>query len=156
MDNISDNLVEAERSIKTADHMIYVTFPLIKDKRLLLKILQDIKKAITHSMNSMLQYEYYSGRIKLYKDSRVNFKIFLEKCVPRYQITKEEVTLITELLDFVEKQKESPFEFGKEGRLVLLSGNLRPRIMSIEKTKEFMFAAKSILRKTKEEIFRNG
>jgi hypothetical protein len=156
MENISENLVEADKSIRTADHMIYVTFPLIKDKRLLLKILQEIKKAVTHAMSSMLQFEYYNGRIKLYKDSRVNFKIFLEKCVPRYQITKEEVALITELLDFVEKQKESPFEFGKEGRLILLSGNLRPRVMSVEKTKEFMFAAKSILRKTKEEIFKNG
>ena len=152
MEKFLENLILAEKMIQTADHMIYVTFPLIKDKRLLLKILQEMKNAIALCINAILQYEYLYKRIKLYKDSRLNFKIFIEKCVPRYRITKEEINQIMELFDFVEKQKESPFEFVKDEKLVVLGTGLRPRIMTVERTKELMMVAKSILKKTKETI----
>lgn len=152
MEKFLENLIAAEKTIKTADHMIYVTFPLIKDKRLLLKILQEMKNAIALCINSILQYEYLYKRIKLYKDSRLNFKIFIERCVPRYGITKEEINLILDLFDFVEKHKESPFEFVKDEKLVIMSNGLRPKIMTVEKTKEFMIVAKSILKKTREII----
>jgi len=109
MEKFLENLTTAEKTIRAADHMIYVTFPLIKDKRLLFKILHETKNAIALCINSILQYEYLYKRIKLYKDSGLNFKIFVEKCVPRYGITKEEMNLILELFDFVEKHKESPF-----------------------------------------------
>ena len=152
MDKILENLEEANKSIRTADHMIYVTFPLIKDKRLLLKILQEIKNAIAHCMNSILQYEYLLKRINLSKDPKLNFRIFIEKCAPRSNITKEETNLIIELFDFLEKHKESPFEFVRDNKLVILSNSLKTRTVNVEKTKEFMMLAKSVLKKTKETI----
>ncbi|MBS3086573.1 hypothetical protein J4422_02625 [Candidatus Pacearchaeota archaeon] len=152
MEKFLENLTTAEKTIRAADHMIYVTFPLIKDKRLLFKILHETKNAIALCINSILQYEYLYKRIKLYKDSGLNFKIFVEKCVPRYGITKEEMNLILELFDFVEKHKESPFEFVKDEKIVILSSSLRPRTITIEKIKEFMTVAKSIFKKTRETI----
>jgi len=152
MEKFLENIVVAEKTIRTADHMIYVTFPLIKDKRLLFKILHEIKNALALCINSILQYEYLYKRIRLYKDSRLNFKIFVEKCVPRYGITKEEMNLILELFDFVEKHKESSFEFVKDEKIVILSKSLRPKVMTVEKTKEFMMVAKNILKKTKEIV----
>ena len=152
MEKFLENLTTAEKTIRAADHMIYVTFPLIKDKRLLFKILHETKNAIALCINSILQYEYLYKRIKLYKDSGLNFKIFVVKCVPRYGITKEEMNLILELFDFVEKHKESPFEFVKDEKIVILSSSLRPRTITIEKIKEFMTVAKSIFKKTRETI----
>ena len=150
MEKFVENLIEAEKILQTADHMVYVTFPLIKDKRLLLRILQEIKRAVAICINSILQYEYLFKRINLYKEPKANFRIFLEKCAPIYSITKEEIALILELFDFVEKHKESPFEFIKDGKVVILSNGLKPRILTLEKTKEFLLTAKNILKKTKE------
>ena len=155
MDKILENLEEADKSIRTADHMIYVTFPLIKDKRLLLKILQEIKNAIAHCINSILQYEYVLRRINLSKDPKANFRIFIEKCSTKIGITKEENGMIIELFDFLEKHKESPFEFMRNDKLVVLSNSMRTKTMSIEKMKEFIILGKSILKKTRESI-KNG
>ena len=155
MEKFLENLMMAEKTIKSADHMIYVTFPLIKDKRLLLKILRETKNAIALCINSILQYEYLYKRIKLYKDPRLNIKIFIEKCVPRYGITKEEINHVLDLFDFLEKHKESSFEFVKDEKMVILSNGLRPRTITVEKTKEFMIVAKSILKKTREIIKRD-
>jgi hypothetical protein len=150
MEKFLENIQEAERTIHTADHMIYVTFPLIKDKRLLLKVLQETKTAIANCINSILQYEYLYKRITLYKNSKTNLKTFIEKCSSRYGITKEEINSILELFDFVEKHKESPFEFLKDEKVVILSNNMKPKTLSIEETKEFLILAKNILRKTRE------
>lgn len=152
MDKLHENLASAQKTIQGADHMIYVTFPLIKDKRLIFKVLQEMKNAMALCINTILQYEHLYQRIKLYKEPQVNFKIFLEKCVPRYGITAHEIKTVLELFDLVEKHKESPFEFLKDEKLVILSNNLRPRTVTIEKTKEFMIVSKSILKKTKDMI----
>ena len=155
MKKFLETLQEAEKSLKTSDHMIYVTFPLVKDKRILLKVIQEIKKIITNCIKVILQYEFLYKRIKLYKDPKSNFKTFIEKCSPKYKITKEEIKIMLELFDFVEKHKESPFEFVKDEKIVILSENLKPKTLTLEKTKEFLITAKNILKKTKETIIQN-
>jgi len=155
MEKFLENLATAERIIFTADHMVYVTFPLIKDKRLLIKIIQEIKNAITACITSILQREYIYKRIILYKDPKSNFRTFTEKCAPRYKITNEEIRLIFELFDFVEKHKESPFEFIKDEKVVILSNSLKPKTLTTEKAKEFLILAKNILRRTKENFSKN-
>ena len=155
MEKFLENIVAAEKKIQTADHMIYVTFPLIKDKRLLLKILQEIKNAVMDCISSILQYEYLYKRITLYKNPKLNFKIFIEKCAPRYQITKEDIKLILELFDFIEKHRESPFEFIKDDKVVILSNSLNQKTLTVEKTKEFLMLVKNILRKTRDAFKKN-
>lgn len=155
MEKFLENIIAAEKKIQIVDHMIYVTFPLIKDKRLLLKILQEIKNAVMDCISSILHYEYLYKRITLYKNPKSNFKIFIEKCAPRYQITKEEINLILELFDFIEKHRESPFEFIKDDKVIILSNDLNPKTLTIEKTKEFLMLVKNILRKTRETFKKN-
>ena len=120
-----------------------------------LKILQEIKNAVMDCISSILQYEYLYKRITLYKNPKSNFKIFIEKCTPRYQITKEEINLILELFDFIEKHRESPFEFIKDDKVIILSNDLNPKTLTIEKTKEFLMLVKNILRKTRETFNKN-
>ena len=73
MEKIIKNLEEAQKIIHVADHLIYTTYPLVKDKRLLLKIILEIKKALVKCINAVLQYEYIYKRIKLSSDSQTNF-----------------------------------------------------------------------------------
>jgi len=142
----------AEDKIQKVDHMIYITFPLIKDKRLLLKILSELNIIILNILNSILQYEYIYKRIELSKDARENLETFVSFCVPRYKITENELRLILELLDLGEKHKKSPFEFIKEERVIILSENLKPSAITVEKAKEFLLMEKSLIKKTREVI----
>ena len=155
MQKFLEKLQEAEKIIKTIDHMIYVTFPLIKDKKLLLKILLETKNAVANCINSILQYEYLYKKIKLYKDQKTNFRTFEQQCAPKYKITKQEIKLIIKLFDVAEKHKQSQFEFVRNGKVVILSENLEPKTITIEKTKEFLSLAKNILTKTKKAIEKN-
>ena len=109
MEKFIEYLKTAEQKIQNVDHMIYITFPLIKDKRLLLKILSELNIILLNILNAILQYEYVLKRIKLSKDARINLKIFNEQCAPHYKINDAEKKLILEILELGEKHKKSPF-----------------------------------------------
>lgn len=132
--------------------MLYVTFPLIKDKRLLLKILSESKKAIAYCINAILQYEYLYKRIKLYKDAKSNFRTFRDKCAKRYVINDNQISTILDLFELVERHKQSSFEFIKEDKIIILSENMKQDALSLDKTKEFLSLTKNILEKTKKGI----
>ena len=154
MEKFVEYLEEAGKMIQTIDHMVYITFPLLKDKKLLLKILLDAKIAISKCINSILQYEYLYKKINLCKNPKTNFRIFKEQCTQRYNITKEETLLIEELFNLVEKHNQSPFEFVRNNKIIILSENLKQNTLTIEKTKEFLFLAKSVLNKAEKMIRR--
>lgn len=152
MERYLEYLQEAERTIKIADHMLYVTFSLVKDKNLLLKILTEIKKTLINCVNSILQYEYLYKRVSLYKNPEENFRTFESKCAQYYNINKEEIKSILELLNITKKHEESPFEFLRGDKVIILSENSSPHVLTIEKTKKFLELAKNILKKTKTKI----
>lgn len=150
MEKFLEYLQDAEKIIKTVDHIVYVTFPLLKDKNLLLKIILETKTAVLLCINSVLQHEYIYKRINLYKNAETNFRIFIEKCAPRYKITKNEIGLILELFNLAEKHKQSSMEFIKGEKIVILSENMKTEAISIEKIKKFLDLAKNILKKIKD------
>lgn len=152
MEKFLQYLQEAEKTIRTSDHMLYMTYPLVKDKNVLLKILCETKTAITNCINAILQHEYLYKRISLYKDPKENFRTFENKCSRPYNITKEEINLILELFELAKKHKESSMEFIKDEKVVILSNNSEPKTFTVEKAKQFLELAKNILKKTKERI----
>ncbi len=153
-ENFIGSLDKAERELQIADHMAYVTFPLIKEKRLLFKILEGIYISLLNTINAILQYEYAYKRIILYKDSRDNFRTFSEKCAFRFSITPNQIRVIRDISLLVEKHKASPFEFIKKDKVVIMSDNLNTDTIDIDKIKQFLIIAKDILRKTNNVIRR--
>jgi hypothetical protein len=145
-------LEQAEKIIKTVDHMTYVTFPLIKDKQLLLKILLETKTAVANCINSILQYDYIYKRVRLYSDPKENLRIFMQKSAPRCEITKQELDLIVELFDLVEKHKQSTMAFKRNDKIIILSADLKPETITLERTKGFLLLAKSVCQKVREKI----
>lgn len=154
MEKFFENLEKSEKTLQTADHLLYVTYPLVKDKRLLLKILSEIKNSTASCINAILQYEYLYNRVRLSQDPKLNLKTFLEKCCPRYNISEIKVKKILKLFELVEKHKSSPFEFVKEDKIVILSENMNSETINLEKVKEFLELSKDVLNKAKDTILR--
>ncbi|MEK6820702.1 MAG: hypothetical protein AABX71_03245 [Nanoarchaeota archaeon] len=140
------NLEKASQSLRTADHLTYMTFPLLKENRLLLKILEEIHSSLIDIMNAVLQYEYTYKRIQIYKDARENFNTF-RAIAKRYNIKEEQINKIIEILRLEESHKKSPFEFVRNGKIVIMSDNLKTSTITLGKMKEYLLEVKDILRK---------
>ena len=140
------SLDRAREQIQTADHLTYITFPLIKENKLLLKILEGIYSGIANIINAILQYEYMYKRIQIYASARDNFETF-KRITGRYNISSEQLSKIIEIFSLVEHHKKSPFEFVKNGKIVIMSENMKAEILTLEKIKMFLLEAKDVLRK---------
>lgn len=149
MEKFFQNLEEADRILKTSGHMLYVTYPLVQDKKMLIKIIEEIKNAIVKSINAILQYDYLYKRIQLSSDTKINFENFKNKSAPRYEITEREIQGIEEILKIIESHKKSPMEFTRNDKVVILSPEMTQISINIEKAKRFLSLGNSIINKAK-------
>jgi hypothetical protein len=152
MERIFEKIEEAEKIIRGIDHIIYVTYPLIKENRLLITMVVEMKRAILLLINSILQVEYLHKRISLSQNPEKNLNTFLEKCAPYYDLTKNDTNMIIELFNIVEKHKKSLMGFTRNSKFVILYGDMKICIVSLEKTKEFLYLSKKILENSKKSI----
>jgi hypothetical protein len=149
MEKYVENLEKAIKNIRIADHMIYVTFPVIKDKRLLLKTLDQVYDSVVCTINAILQYDYLYKRINLSSDAKQNFDTFINKSAKRYNLTLEEIQDLIELLTIVENHKKSSLEFLRRDKIVIMSESLKTIIIGSEKLKKYLNLAKNIVNKAK-------
>jgi len=146
-----ESLELAHKNLQIADHMTYITFPLVKEKRLLLKVLSELSSSILNTVNAILQFEYYWKRIQLYQDAKANFETF-KRLSPRYNIAPEQLKVLLEILNLAERHKKSPFEFVKNDRIIIMSDRLSPSYLTLEKIKSFLIETKDFLRKANLKI----
>lgn len=147
-----ENLKEAIKSLQIADHMTYVTLPIVNEQRLIIKIFDEIYKSVINCIMAILNYEYMYKRIQIYKDNGDNIRTFANKCAKNYSLTNEQIKKILEILELNKYHKQSAMEFVKQNKIIILSDNLRTQIMDIRRIKEYLLVAKELLMKTNKRI----
>src|SRR4030042_3668759 len=145
MEKFQENLIQAIKNLQIADHMTYVTYPLVNEKRLLLKIFNEIYKSVMGCITAILNYEYLYKRINLYKENEKNMQTFINKCAKNYGLTNKQIKDIIEILETNKQHKQSAMEFVKRNKIVILSDNLKTQTLNIQKIKEYLLLAKELL-----------
>lgn len=151
-EKFQENLRDAIKNLQIADHMTYVTFPLVNDKRLFLKIFDNIYKSVIGCINAILNYEYLYKRIKIYTNMEDNLQTFMNKCAKNYGLTNEQIRKIQQLITLNKQHKQSAIEFVRQDRIVILSDSLGAQILDLHKLKEYLLLAKELLMHTKNKI----
>ena len=136
MEKYQECLEQAKKHFKIADHMAYVTFPLLQDYHLIIKIISELSEAVVNLIKSFLYYEYSLKKIILYRDPQMNLKTFREKIAPQY-INKQNFEILIELLELNKKHKNSSMEFIKNNKFVILL-NDKYETLDMEHVKEFL------------------
>ena len=138
---------DVKRALRIADHMIYITYPVLKENRLLVKVLEEVYSAVRKTIDIILRHEYEFKRIKIYSDSNVNMTIFEQRCAPRYGFTAEEMTEIKQIIGTFESHKSSPLEFVRDNKFVIMSDDLKTESLTLQRLKNMLRAAKEAVRK---------
>ena len=151
MEEYDKLLKEAIRHLQIADHMTYVTLPLINENRLLLKIFDEIYLSIIKSINSILSYEHFCKRINLYTNYSNNLETFV-RIAKNYDISNEQLRKIKEIININNQHKQSAVEFVKRDRVVIMSDNLGTQILDIRIIKQYLLFVKELIVKTSRGI----
>ncbi|MBM3247747.1 hypothetical protein FJZ17_04395 [Candidatus Pacearchaeota archaeon] len=141
------SLKEGLKELRIADHMLYITQPILRDKRILLSSIDKIYEAIKKLITAFLQYDYLNKKIQIHSDSRINFETFMIKTAPRYGISNQETEKIREIVDLAESHKKSPLEFTRREKVVIMSGDLSTKQINPDKLKDYLFLTKNLFRK---------
>jgi len=127
----------AKKNIRIADHMLIMTFPLVRDPKLLLAVLENIFSALSNAVFSIVYYERLFKRIPLYQDNfESKFNIFRSKIVTKYQINIEYVNLVQEVKEILSEHKKSPVEFSKGDRFVICSESYHVKTIGVPELKK--------------------
>ena len=122
MQNITweNYLEESKLNLKNANHLAYVTIVLLKEKRLLVKILMDLHKSAVSIIKAYLHYEASFGRVRITSDPIKNLNIFLVKIAPRY-LKENEIESLLKILKTTRQHKDAPLEFVRREKLVIFN-----------------------------------
>lgn len=139
----------------TASHLLNVTFPLIKDQKLLLGIVHNLFNSVEAAMTAILQYEQNLRLVSGFNenDFQSKFNTFRSKSVRRNKIPSSTVSLIQELKEIVELHQKSPMVFQRGSSVVicnkqyeLKSITARDVAQYLSQTKEFLEVMEGIMR----------
>lgn len=138
---------DATRHFKTADHLIYMTYPLVNDKKLLITITQSLFTISQCIVNAVLEYERMHKRIAILP---TNFEsrlvVFRNKCAKNYNIDLESIKMIEELHELVNDHKESAVEFTRNEQLVICDdGFENMKTVDIKRLKNHLIKIRSLL-----------
>ncbi|MCD4760175.1 hypothetical protein K8R33_04790 [archaeon] len=137
--------IEANRHLRLADHMTYVTYPMLKETKLLLSILMNIDKALKKALDAYLHYERLYKRISFFPDDfQTKLDIFQRSAGIRHDL-RQYPQLIKEIDSILKKHKESPVEFVKGDKLIICSQDYRTRTLQISDVKTYLIKAKPFI-----------
>lgn len=133
----------AKKNLKAADHMTFMTYPLVKDSRILLAVMENLFLALTNSMGAILHYDRLFKRVPPFHNTfESKYRLFREKSVRRYNLNNDYLTLMEEVKDIIVQHKKSPVEFTRKNAFVICSDDYRIKTVTLEKIKDYISRTK--------------
>ncbi len=152
MPTFSGEFQAAVRHVHVADHMLTQTYPLIRDPKLFLAIIENTLLAFTHAMGAILEHERYHKRIPPFQDTFESKLTMLKlRVAERIKLDPELIATMVDVHALHKMRKECHTEFGKSGAFVLCmdEGYTLKKITSAM-LKEHIAKAKKFIRTTGE------
>lgn len=147
MEQFEASIESARNNIKVADHMLVITYPLVKDPKLLLLIIEKIHSALDEAMSSVLYFERAYKRIGSFNDTDFDSRLnaFRSEIVPRFRIRNDFISLMQEIRGIIREHKKSPVEFSRRENFVICSDNYKVRSLSADVVKRYVAKAKEFI-----------
>jgi hypothetical protein len=137
---------EARHKLKNADYLITMTYPMVKDSKLLIAAVENLAQALELSITSVLTYERAYKLIPPFQNelpSKLN--IFSQNVCPKHNIDKSYLKLIQDISDIVKAHKESPVEFIRKDKLVIASERYELRQLTPGSVKDYLEKSKRFI-----------
>ena len=162
MDLFRSLVLDANKSLKLADHMLYVTYPLMRDNKLLIHIVRNIDKSLEKSVDAFLRYELLYKQIRnhpsLFRDKLSLFKKISSR---KYNFDDDEIDIISIVRELIKKHNTSPVEFVRGNKLIITDDKFNIETLTFNNVKVIISKAKPFILKLnnilgKDELLRKS
>ncbi|MBN1502689.1 hypothetical protein JW930_04030 [Candidatus Woesearchaeota archaeon] len=135
-----------EKSLKClniADHMLTMTYPLVRDSKLLVAVMENLFLAQANALAAILYWERLYKRIPPFHDNfESKLNLFRSYIIKKYNVSAGYIGLLQEVKELIYEHKQSAIEFSRKNRFVIASDDYRLKTLSMKQMKD-------ILQKTK-------
>ncbi len=149
---VSDYILSKQKAFQQYDaafHLLKVTFPLVKDQKLLIGIIHNLFASMELCMDAILRYERELQLIPIYSEQfEAKYRLFLSRSVRRNNIPLELVLLMKELKEILDLHRHSPLEFQRGNRFVISTKDYQLKSISIKEISAYLQQAKQFLEVT--------
>lgn len=152
---------EALSRIKAADHMLTQTYRLVKDTKLLVSVLSNIRLGVENSMSAIMHYDRLFKKIPPFHDSFSSKLNHFRNTSARLHKLEGFAPFLEKINDLFERHKSSPLEFTRSDSFIICDDHYNLRTVTAKDLKQFIEEAKLFYQETEsitrvnEEIF-NG
>ena len=141
-------LKTAQEKLSSAAHLITVTYPLIKDKKMFSRALVLLAESIESGINASLLHAHYTEGLQITKKSDLDYQIWKQNR-KKYDISSEELKAIDEIKFIGKRLKNSAMEFTRQDSLVILEESLEHSQINERRLREFLSIVRGVLLKIK-------
>ncbi|MBI3036225.1 hypothetical protein HYY73_00490 [Candidatus Woesearchaeota archaeon] len=146
MERFHEELSEGKRRLHTADHLLSITYPLVRDNRLLLTAVDNLHVAARNLMASLLHYEEAFKRVPHFRDEHDSMLYwFRSRCMPNYKLGSDYGVVIDELNSLVSEHKASAVEFSRKDSFVICSDTYSIKKVTLAQLKSYAGILKKML-----------
>ena len=137
---------KAVQMYDAAFHLLKVTFPMVKDPKLLIGVVSNISTSMEHSMDTILAFERQLKLVPIYGNTFQNkFNLFRSKSVRRNNVPMPVILAMMEMREMLEAHKKSPIEFQRGNRFVICNQDYQMNFVSLGKIQEYLELNKQML-----------
>ncbi|MFH1641818.1 MAG: hypothetical protein ABIC04_02875 [Nanoarchaeota archaeon] len=138
MERFQELRAAAQKKLQLADHMLTMTYPFVRDPKLLVTVIENLFLALTSAMGSLLYYERTFKKIPPFQDNFSSKYSMFKSCIKDYDINNEILSLIKDLRDIIIAHQKSPVEFSKKDRFIICSEDYQMRTVSLDNLKDYI------------------
>lgn len=139
-------LITARKEIELADHMIYVTYPLVQDTRFLLAIANHVITASRSAVQALLELELLYKRLEQYNRTFLSeVEIYQKKIAPKYNLDIKYYKLLQRLMEVQKYDAESVMRFKRGEKYILSTAEQGMATIDLENVKKYSNLAKKFV-----------
>ncbi|MBR9679308.1 MAG: hypothetical protein GON13_03500 [Nanoarchaeota archaeon] len=143
--DIWEELAEARKELKLADHMVYVTYKLLNDRKIMLSVARHINSALNNTIFAFLKNELRFKRIyHLPENEHLRLKYFLRDYSEQFALNFEGEEMIIKL-DNLRSMKSGGYNIQEGSVIHIVNGCLRVETLSVNMIKKYLSNARELI-----------
>ena len=139
---------EANKAFQIADHLAFVTYPVVNDNKMFILIVENLFKSASKGMEAIIYYDRLYKRIPpINNDFGSQLQTFKDKCMPRYGIERSNFLLLQDLKILIDERKKAPMEFSRREHYVIANRDFQLKTINLNKVKNYIHQTKLFIDK---------
>lgn len=140
------SIAQANKTFKAADHLAYITYPVVHEKKLLIVVIQNIYQTLDKALEAILTYHHFYKRISfLPTDYEGRAQLFRSYLVRTHHLDPSLYDFFMEIQDIIEHHQKSAINFVRKDTFVMASESFHLKTVTIEKVKSYLIQTKLLL-----------